>query len=467
MADAPLFEPTPKQAQFLSSNADIALMAGGAGSGKSYVMLWDALGVNDPRGPRISLPYYRGLLYRKQFAHLTELIDKSKQIYRQVDPGAVYTSGNNTWTFSSGAKILLRYYEDYDQVEQLQGQAYAWAGCDELGQYEDPRIMLYVISRLRSPEGLKCYFRATSNPSRYRWMRDFFRIDNIGTSTDFRVRLTLSSGAQTTQRIQYIQAMLKDNPYLAQDGAYEAKLLTMDEDERKALLEGRWDAYDDVKGLIYGEPMLTARKQGRICHVPYDECLDTHVYFDIGRNDLTTMIFTQRYGKEIRIIHTEFGNGTWIEPHLKTMLDSKIKIKRIVLPHDARSRHMESPFSTLELAQQYLGPHGIQVDCGKALEVEQGIGNVRKHFPNIWIDDRQTRFINDIESYKRKFDKRNQIYGGPEHDHTSHFADALRYVCQDDDFRDYSDLINVPHTPNAQVFSSQHDSLMGMFAGML
>jgi len=86
------FVPTAKQAEFLASDDDICGMMGGAGSGKSYIMLWDALGLNDTiNGPRIYLPYYRALLYRKQYKQLSELIDKSKQIYPLVDPGAVFT----------------------------------------------------------------------------------------------------------------------------------------------------------------------------------------------------------------------------------------------------------------------------------------------------------------------------------------------------------------------------------------
>jgi hypothetical protein len=42
----------------------------------------------------------------------------------------------------------------------------------------------------------------------------------------------------------YIPARLKDNKYLYADGSYQAKLLRMGENERKALLDGDWDIFE-------------------------------------------------------------------------------------------------------------------------------------------------------------------------------------------------------------------------------
>mgnify|MGYP003316500583 FL=1 len=40
---------------------------------------------------------------------------------------------------------------------------------------------------------------------------------------------------------RFIPATLFDNPYLADDGVYEANLLSLPEHQRKQLLEGNWD----------------------------------------------------------------------------------------------------------------------------------------------------------------------------------------------------------------------------------
>lgn len=55
---------TAKQEEFLSSSADVTLIGGGAGSGKSLVAVFAVLVLNDPAGPRYLNPHHRALIYR-------------------------------------------------------------------------------------------------------------------------------------------------------------------------------------------------------------------------------------------------------------------------------------------------------------------------------------------------------------------------------------------------------------------
>lgn len=172
-----IFAPIPKQEEFIKSDADICMMAGGAGSGKSEILLWDILGLQfNP--PRITDPLYRALIYRKQSKHLSELLDRAFRIFPKIDSGAKfnYKQGQNVWTFSSGAQISLQYFEKYEQVESMQGKEFDYIGCDELGQYEDERVFMYMWSRLRSKSGNKCYLRATSNPHNFYLDMDYLII---------------------------------------------------------------------------------------------------------------------------------------------------------------------------------------------------------------------------------------------------------------------------------------------------
>jgi hypothetical protein len=148
--------------------------------------LIDSLGLNDEKfGPRILLSHYRALIYRKQYSHLSDIIDKSKTIFKSICPNAVYNSSEMIWKFPSGAQIQFSYFDTFSDVDKIQGKEYAAIYCDELGQYPDDKVMRYTLSRLRSSFGLSCYYRATSNPSRYKWMRNTFRINSIGESTCF------------------------------------------------------------------------------------------------------------------------------------------------------------------------------------------------------------------------------------------------------------------------------------------
>ena len=182
------------QSEYLYTNADICLYGGGAGSGKSFVAIVDLLGLNESPVPRYKLPYYRALIYRKRRGDLQDLIDKSKALYYKIDPGATFNHSDSYWTFSSGAKIYFNYFERFDQAQTfLQGQELAMIVAEEVGQHEDDRIFRYALSRLRSSQGLACYMRATCNPSKYKWLRNYFRIDDQGNSTDFRLTYVLLS----------------------------------------------------------------------------------------------------------------------------------------------------------------------------------------------------------------------------------------------------------------------------------
>lgn len=389
-------------------------------------MLWDALGLNDIKfGPRIRLSYYRALLYRKQYKQLAELIDKSRQIYPLVDPGAVFTSTNGTWTFSSGAQIRLSYFENYSQVESLQGITYQYIGCDEIGTYENDKIFKYALSRLRSAEGLKCYFRATSNPSRYPWLRDFFRIQRDGKSTHFSIDFELADGTKVKKSVKYIQALLKDNPYLGKE--YEAQLMLLPEDERNALLYGDWLAYTSIDGQVYENELKALTSQNRHCHVPFDPILDTFVFFDIGISDNTVILFVQYCGKEIRIIDCIEDNNKGLKEYIAILKryesEKNYRYNKILLPHDSQAREHFSGKSIIEQFEQYYR----NVECLPRLSIADGIHLTKTMFNNLWIDNK-TPVLEHLTNYRREYNERLQQYGDPIHDIHSHCADAVRYI---------------------------------------
>src|SRR6516164_6163906 len=97
-------------------------------------------------------------------------------------------------------------------------------GIDELGHYSSPYAWEYLTSRLRSSDPtLRCYMRATCNPGP-KWIQDRWGIPDSGESTRSSISVTLGDGRTITKRLRFIQALLRDNPYLSQDGGYEAQL---------------------------------------------------------------------------------------------------------------------------------------------------------------------------------------------------------------------------------------------------
>ena len=425
MSEPLIITPTEKQQEFLESTADICLYAGGAGSGKTYALLLDALGLNDPDfGPRIKIPHYRALIFRKQFSMLSDLIDKSKAIYPYIDSGVVYNATDMVWKFSSGAQIQFSYIDSIEDCDKIQGKEFQWCAQEEAGQWNSDKVFRYALSRLRSSKGLQCYYRMTSNPSRFRWLRDLFRINPTGESTEFYVEMPISETETTKKHLQYIQAMLKDNPHLGNE--YRAQLYLLSEEDRKALLEGFWNSYDLIVGSVYKNELEEFFKNKRYCRVPYQREFQLYASFDIGRNDNTSIIFFQIVGKEIHVIDSFEDRFQDISYYIAEILKKYDKNVYIILPHDAKQHRIETKNSVYDTVKESFKNVEVLVKYG----IEDGIDIARRKFKNIFIDNKNNdRLIECLTNYKRRFNPSKNVYGEPIHDEFSNFSDSFRYMC--------------------------------------
>lgn len=200
-------------------------------------------------------PKAQMLLVRRSTEELRELINVSKQLYPEAIPGIKFLERDKTWIAPSGATLWLSYLDREDDVMRYQGQAFNWIGFDELTQWPSPYAWNYMRSRLRttSDSGLDLYQRATSNPGGpgHAWVKKMF-IDPETPGKSFWAT-DLDSGevivyptghsreGEKLFKRKFIPATLFDNPYLSDDGMYEANLLSLPEHQRRQLLEGDWD----------------------------------------------------------------------------------------------------------------------------------------------------------------------------------------------------------------------------------
>ena len=242
-----IFQPNPgPQTDFLAATEQEVLYGGAAGGGKSYAMVADPVRYfNNPR--------FTGLLVRRSTEELRELISVSKQLYPRAIPGIKFMERDKTWVAPSGATLWMSYLDRDDDVMRYQGQAFSWIGFDELTQWPTSYPWNYMRSRLRttSASGLPLYMRATSNPGGpgHNWVKKTF-IDPSPYNTSFWATddngETIvwpkghSRAGQPLFKRKFIPANLFNNPYLADDGMYEANLLSMPEHQRRQLLEGDW-----------------------------------------------------------------------------------------------------------------------------------------------------------------------------------------------------------------------------------
>tara|TARA_R100000900_G_scaffold85234_2_gene67000 strand:- start:2311 stop:4005 length:1695 start_codon:yes stop_codon:yes gene_type:complete len=237
------------QTNFLASPERDVFYGGAAGGGKSYALLADLLRYCDN-------PNHRALIIRRTLDELTELVDKSKQLYPKAFPGAVFRESKAMWQFPSGATAWFSYLDKDKDVTRYQGQAFTWIGIDEITHYPTPYVWEYLRSRLRTTDpDIDAYMRCTGNPGGVGgwWVKKMY-IDPAPANTPFAATDVETGNAllwpesapngkagQPLFLRKFIPARLTDNPYLAKSGEYEAMLRSLPEVERRRLLDGDWD----------------------------------------------------------------------------------------------------------------------------------------------------------------------------------------------------------------------------------
>ena len=418
MADAPtvVWQPTPRQAEFLAASEDEVLYGGSAGGGKTDALVIDALGAHHRA---VEQPEYRGLLLRRTYAELKEVVDRTQAIYPRVYPGSRYVEPD--WRFPSGARLEFGYLDRDTDVFRYQSRQFQWIGWEELAQWESPYAYTYMLSRLRRPDRLDIptFVRATANPDGpgARWIAERWGIQPDGRSCS---RVIQVDGR--TFRLRFIAARLDDNPHLSGTG-YREQLMRLPDDLRAALLEGRWDE-PKIDGSIYQSELQAARRDGRITSVPYDPTVRVDTWWDLGVADSTAIWFTQDVGRELHVVDYYEAQGEGL-PHYAGVLDKRGYLYgRHMGPHDIQVRELGSGRSRIETARTL----GIEFQVAPSIGLEEGIHATRMLFPRMWFDQERCKAgLEGLNHYRREFNRRlSEFKATPVHDWASHPADALR-----------------------------------------
>ena len=281
-----LWRPQPRQQLFMSRGEDEALYGGAAGGGKSDALVMEAL-------RQVHIPHYKGLILRKTYPQLAELIDKSLNYYPRAFPGAKYNDSKHTWRFPSGAQIVFGSMQHSKDKQNYQGKAYDFIAFDELTHFTwEEYSYLFSRNRANGP-GTRCYIRASANPGGigHGWVKERFITAGAPLHTLWEKNAILlpdGSEHKTWHSRVFIPAKVTDNEILMRNSPeYLARLATLPEAERKALLDGNWDSYS---GQYFTEwrddPSHYADR--RFTHVidPFDVPAGWRIYrsFDWGYN---------------------------------------------------------------------------------------------------------------------------------------------------------------------------------------
>ncbi len=237
-----VWAPQPRQRIFLARPEDEALYGGAAGGGKSEALVMEAL-------RQVGIPHFRGLILRKTYPQLTELIDKSLRYYTQAFPGAVFRETTHTWVFPSGAKVRFASLPHPRDKLNFQGLAFDYIAFDELTHFTREEYM-YLLSRNRpGGPGTRCYVRATANPGGigHGWVKERFITAGPPLRTVWEAYPVLFPDGHTERRRRsrvFVPSTVFDNGILLRnDPDYLTRLAALPQAERKALLYGDWDSF--------------------------------------------------------------------------------------------------------------------------------------------------------------------------------------------------------------------------------
>ena len=217
----------------------------------------------------------------------------------------------------------------------------------------------------------------------------------------------------------------RDNPWFPDVLRKEMEdLKARDYEKYLHIWEGELQAFAD--GAYYKQQLIDARADGRITKVAYDPILKVYTVWDLGIGDSTAIWFAQLDGKNVRLIDYYEMSGEGL-PHYAKVLQNKPYIYgNHFAPHDIRVRELGSGKSRIEQAAAL----GIAFDIVPNISVDDGIAAARASLPLCWFDEvKCARGLDCLANYHREWDDDRLDWRlRPEHDWSSHGADAFRYL---------------------------------------
>lgn len=262
----------------------------------------------------------------------------------------------------------------------------------------------------------------------------------------------LLRGAERPTGSIVVEANWRDNPWLTSELKQEREdCLRQQPDQYEHIWEGGYVSV--VAGAYYASHLTEARRAGRIGAVPVDPLLSHHLFFDIGgtgsKADAVSIWALQFVGLQIRAVNYYEAVSQPLATHLNWMREHEYLPKRakVWLPHDGSSNDKVYDIS-YESAIKAAG-YDVEVVPNQGRGAAKArIEAARRLFPSIWFNEATTQGgLDALGWYHEKKDEARDIGLGPEHDWSSHGADAfgLACVCADEIRKEQNRVIQDPY----------------------
>lgn len=246
-------------------------------------------------------------------------------------------------------------------------------------------------------------------------------------ATHKRFRLNPPDGAKI------VEMNWRDNPWFPETlKATRLEDKTKRPDQYEHVWEG--DFVTVVDGAYFAKSLSEAKAQGRITNLGHDPLMTKRAFWDIGgtgaKADACAIWIAQFIGREIRVLDYYEAVGQPLATHVQWLWDNHYDKALCVLPHDGATNDKVYDVS-YESALQQAGFKTEVIPNQGAGAAKMRIEAARRLFPVIWFNASRTEAGRDALGWyhEKKSDDERNIGLGPEHDWSSHGADAFGLMC--------------------------------------
>lgn len=224
------FLPKQKDAQEASKRFKFVLYGGSLGSGKSYWLRWMMIYWLMKLHAKTGLKGIRAGLFCEDYPSLN---DRHLSKVKYEFPGWLgrYNEAKHEFTLAPeyGSGVIA--FRNLDDPEKYLSVEFAVMGVDEINR--NPIVTFRELRKRLRWAGIKdVRFLAACNPIGEAWVKNMW------------VKRMFPPEENEQYEFVFVPALPTDNPYL--DASYYKSLESLPEAQRKAFLEGNWDAFDET-----------------------------------------------------------------------------------------------------------------------------------------------------------------------------------------------------------------------------
>lgn len=192
-----------------------------------------------------------------------------------------------------------------------------------------------------------------------------------------------------------------------------------------------WEGEFDERhfGGIYAQYVDNARKDGRVCPVPYKDGVPVITAWDLGKSDATAIWFAQVVGFQARIIDYYEDNFKDLAHYAHIVRERGYKYEQHYLPHDAAHERLGMNAGSISAQLRGLGiPNQVIKINSISARIEQG----RDLLKTCYIDEVKCKDgIHALMNYQYEWnDSLNRFNEKPLKNWARDGADAFGYLAQ-------------------------------------